>query len=192
MIRIVSVIITLLAFALTASAGEIAGKVSGVNGKSVVYLNAPAGKAFEAPAEHPVINQQSLSFQPRILVVQQGTTIDFVNGDSVQHNVFWPSVGGDRKAGHNMGTWPTGQKRSFKFDKPGVVSLLCNVHPEMAGYIVVSPTPYFAETDENGEFHIAGVPDGTYTATIWHEGAKPQTKSITVSSATKADFSFGK
>jgi hypothetical protein len=124
--------------------------------------------------------------------VQQGTTVDFLNSDTVQHNVFWPSVGGDKKAGHNLGTWPKGDKRSFKFDKSGVAPLLCNVHPEMSGYIVVSPSPYFAETDASGNYKLDNVPDGSYTATAWHEGMKTQNKPVTVSGSGKADFALSK
>lgn len=172
-------------------AGTLSGKVSGASGKSVVYLDAP-GKTFPAPEKKPVMDQKGLLFQPHIMVVQQGTTVDFLNSDNVQHNVFWPSVGGDKKAGHNLGTWPKGEKRPFKFDHAGVAPLLCNVHPEMAGYIIVSPSPYFAETDDSGTYKIDDVPDGTYNVTVWHEGAKPQTKSITVSGATKADLTVSK
>ena len=172
-------------------AGTLSGKVSGASGKSVVYLDAP-GKTFPAPEKKPVMDQKGLLFQPHIMVVQQGTTVEFLNSDNVQHNVFWPSVGGDKKAGHNLGTWPKGEKRPFKFDHAGVAPLLCNVHPEMAGYIIVSPSPYFAETDDSGTYKIDDVPDGTYNVTVWHEGAKPQTKSITVSGATKADLSVSK
>jgi plastocyanin len=184
-------VLLIVAFTITASAGTVSGKVSGVSGKSVVYLDA-AGKTFPPPAQHPVMDQKGLMFQPHIMVVQQGTTVDFLNSDSVQHNVFWPSVGGDKKASHNMGTWPQGQKRSFKFDKPGVVPLLCNVHPEMAGYIIVSPSPYFTETDASGDYKIDNVPDGSYTATAWHEGAKAQSKPVTVSGTGKADFTLSK
>jgi plastocyanin len=189
-----SVLLVVLIFlcSVAVMAGTVSGKVSGVSGKSVVYLDAP-GKTFPAPTEHPVMDQKGLMFQPHILVVQQGTTVDFLNSDSVQHNVFWPSVGGDKKATHNLGTWPQGQKRSFKFDKPGAVPLLCNVHPEMAGYIIVSPSPYHAETDASGNYKIDNVPDGTYTATAWHEGAKTQTKPVTVSGGgATADFTLSK
>lgn len=172
-------------------AGDVTGKVSGVSGKSVVYLDA-AGKTFPAPTKEPVMDQKGLLFQPHILVVQAGTTVQFLNSDSVQHNVFWPSVGGDKKATHNLGTWPKGEKKGFKFDKPGVVPLLCNVHPEMSGYIIVSPSPYFAETDNSGAYSIANVPDGAYTATAWHEGAKTQNKPLTVSGSGKADFTLSK
>ncbi len=62
-----------------------------------------------------------------------------------------------------MGTWPQGQKKSFQFNDLGVASLLCNVHPEMSGYVVVAPTPYFAVTDKDGNFDIKDVPPGHYT-----------------------------
>jgi plastocyanin len=176
---------------VTAFAGGVSGKVSGVNGKSVIYLDA-AGKTFPAPTQQPVMDQKGLLFQPHVMAVQVGTTVQFLNSDSVQHNVFWPSVGGDKKQSHNLGTWPKGEKKAFKFDKPGVVPLLCNVHPEMGGYIVVSPSPYFAETDDAGNFTIENVPDGSYTATAWHEGAKAQSKPVTVSGSGKVDFALSK
>jgi len=177
---------------VSAFAGEIAGKVTGMKGKSVVYVDVIAGKTFPAPKDKPVMDQKGLMFSPHIMAVQQGTTVEFLNSDSVQHNVFWTAISGDKKAGHNLGTWPKGEKRSFTFDKPGVVPVLCNVHPEMAGYIVVSPTPYFAETDDAGNYTIKDVPDGSYTVTVWHEGAKNQSKPVTVAGSTKADFTVSK
>jgi plastocyanin len=174
----------------SAVAGTIEGKVSA--GKSVVYVDTIPGKSFPAPAPKPLVTQQGLMFKPALLVIQEGTTVDFENDDSVQHNVFWPSVGGNKKEAHNLGTWPKGEKKSFKFDQPGVVPLLCNVHPEMSGYIVVSPTPYFAQTDAAGNFKIDNVPDGKYNVVAWHEGSKPQTKPVDVAGTGKVDFTLGK
>jgi plastocyanin len=181
-----------LCLTLLASAGTITGKVSGVAGESVVYVDAIQGKTFPAPTKNPTMDQKGLMFQPHILVVQQGTTVEFLNSDKVAHNVFWTSVGGNKKLGHNLGTWPQGERRNFKFDNPGAVPLLCNVHPEMAAYIVVAPTPYFATTDKSGEYKIENVPDGSYTVTAWHEGAKNQSKPVSVSGESKADFSLSK
>jgi len=186
-------IVALIAGLSAASwAGDIEGKVTGMKGKSVVYVEAIAGKTFPAPTNHPVMDQKGLVFVPHIMAIQQGTTVDFLNSDTVAHNVFWSAVGADKKAGHNLGTWPKGEKRSFTFDKPGVAPLLCNVHPEMGAYIVVSPTPYFAETDDSGAYKIKDVPDGSYTVTAWHEGAKNQSKPVTVSGGGKADFTLTK
>ncbi len=186
------VALTVLALTIAASAGTISGKVSGVSGESVVYVDLIQGKTFPAPSEHPVVDQKGLMFTPHITAAQVGTTVEFLNSDSVAHNVFWTSVGGNKKLTHNLGTWPKGEKRSFKFDNPGAVPLLCNVHPEMAGYIVVSPTPYFAVSDKSGAYKIENVPDGSYTVTAWHEGAKNQSKPITVAGDSKADFTLSK
>src|ERR1700740_3525491 len=186
------VLLATFTLALAANAGTINGKVSGVSGEAVVYVDVIQGKTFPAPTNHPVIDQKGLMFTPHITVVQQGTTVDFLNSDSVAHNVFWTSVGGNKKLTHNLGTWPKGEKRSFKFDNPGAVPLLCNVHPEMAGYIVVSPTPYLAVTDKSGAYKVDKVPDGSYTGAAWHEGAKNQSKPVTVAGDTKADFTLSK
>jgi len=102
-------LLLIAAVAATAFAGTIEGKVS--PGKSVVYVDTIPGKTFPAPAQKPMMDQKSLMFNPGLLVVQVGTTVEFQNDDSVQHNVFWPSVGGNKKLSHNLGTWPKGDKR---------------------------------------------------------------------------------
>src|SRR5713101_8908397 len=92
-------VITVLS--LAANAGTISGKVSGVTGESVVYVDAISGKTFPAPTQKPVIDQKGLMFQPHLVVVQQGTTVEFLNSDKVAHNVFWISISGNKKLGHN-------------------------------------------------------------------------------------------
>jgi len=175
-----------------ANAGTIKGKVSGVSGESVVYIEAISGKTFPAPTAHATMDQKGLLFQPHILVVQQGTTVEFQNSDTVAHNVAWSSVGGNKKLAHNMGTWPKGEMRSFKFDNPGAIPLMCYVHPDMSAYVIVSPTPYFATTDKAGEYKIENVPDGSYTVTAWNEGGKSQSKSVTSAGEATADFTLSK
>ncbi len=185
-------IVVALLIAGTAMAGEIKGKVGGVSGISVVFVDTLAGKTFPAPDKHFLIDQKGLMFHPHIVAIQVGTTVDFLNSDNVAHNVFWPSISGNKKLGHNLGTWPKGEKKSFKFDTPGVAPLLCNVHPEMASYVVISPTPYFAQTDESGNYTISNVPDGSYTVTAWHEGAKTQSKPVNVAGSATVDFTLSK
>jgi len=191
--RNILVLIAMIAgFTLTAGAATISGNVSGVAGESVVYVDTIAGKTFPASTQHPVVDQKSLVFQPHVTVVQVGTTVDFLNSDSVAHNVFWTSIGGNKKLGHNLGTWPKGEKKSFKFDTPGAVPVLCNVHPEMSAYIVIVPTPYFATSDQAGNYKMENVPDGSYTVTAWHEGAKNQSKTVVASGESKVDFTLSK
>src|ERR1035438_9244494 len=149
-------IVALSLFAVSAAgASDIKGTVTASGIKSAeniaVYVDAIPGKTFPPPAAHVVIDQKKMTFIPHVTVVQQGSTVEFLNSDSVGHNVYWPSISGNKKLAGNMGTWPQGQKKSFTFDNVGVASLLCNVHPEMSGYVVVVPTPYFALTDKRSE-----------------------------------------
>jgi plastocyanin len=171
-------------FVAESRAGDIKGKVAVQGIKSAeniaVYVDTIAGKKFDPPAQHVLIDQRGMKFVPKVTVVLQGTTVDFQNSDPVGHNVYWPSIGGNKKLAHNLGTWPKGEKKSFQFNDVGVAPLLCNVHPEMAGYLVVAPTPYFAVTDKEGNFEIKGVPPGTYTLKTWSEEGKPTTQSVTL------------
>jgi plastocyanin len=181
-------LVFILATGFAAQAGSVSGKVAHGRGSTVVYVDSIPGKIFPAPDQHFTIDQKALLFQPHVLVVPVGTTVDFQNSDNVAHNVFWPNIAGNKKDSHNLGTWPKGQTRSFKFDKAGVVPLLCNVHPEMSGFIIVTPTPYFAQADRAGAYNIDNLPDGTYTVVAWHEGSKPVSKQVTVAGATTVDF----
>jgi plastocyanin len=169
-------------------AGEIKGKVSVQGIKSAeniaIYIDMIPGAKFEAPTTKPVMDQVKMTFVPHVMVVQVGTTVEFLNSDPVGHNVYWPSISGNKKLAHNLGTWPKGEKKPFQFNDPGVVSLLCNVHPEMNGYIVVSPTPYFAVTDKSGSYEIKNIAPGKYTLKTWSEDGKVTTQAVEVTSGT--------
>jgi plastocyanin len=183
--------------AIPGFAGDIKGKVSVQGLKSAaniaVYVEAVPEKKFEAPSQHVVVDQKKMEFIPRVVVVLQGTTVDFTNSDPVGHNVYWPSISGNKKLTHNLGTWPKGEKKSFQFNDLGVASLLCNVHPEMSGYVVVVATPYFAVTDNDGNYEIKNVPAGKYTLKTWSEDGKPTTQSVDVSgSGATADLTVKK
>jgi plastocyanin len=165
-------------------AGDVKGKVTVQGLKSAeniaVYVEAIPGKKFDPPAEHVTIDQRRMAFVPMVTVVLKGTTVDFLNSDSVSHNVYWPSISGNKKLGHNLGTWPKGERKSFQFNDVGTASLLCNVHPEMSGTVVIVPTPYYATTKADGSFEIKNVPPGTYTLKTWSEDGKVTTQSVTV------------
>jgi len=185
---VVLTIATLFAAILTLSsnsrAGDIKGKVTAQGVKSAadiaVYVDEIAGKKFDAPSQHVTIDQKKITFIPNVTAIQVGTTVDFLNSDTVQHNVYWPSISGNKKLAHNLGTWPTGEKKSFQFNDVGTASLLCNVHPEMSAYVVVVPTSYFAVTDKDGNYVIKNVPAGHYTVKTWSADAKPTTDAVDV------------
>ncbi|MHB8581187.1 MAG: beta-sandwich domain-containing protein [Ignavibacteriaceae bacterium] len=152
-----------------ATAGDIKGKVH-ISGKksnedALVYIEHVDG-TFLPPKKSPVMNQKDLMFIPMVLPILAGSTVNFLNNDDVLHNVFTPSKCAGR---FNLGTWPEGEIRSHTFDDPGcIVTILCNVHPDMQAWIVVLQNPYFAKTDGNGNFEIKNVPQGTYVLKVWY------------------------
>lgn len=182
-----TVVITLASLTNAAWAGDLKGKVTAQglrsSGNIVVYIDTIAGQSFPKPTQHVLMNQDHLAFVPHVLPILQGTTVDFKNDDAVGHNVYWPSIDHNRKLAINMGTWPQGGIKSYTFNDVGDVPLLCNVHPQMSGYIFVVPTPYFALTDKEGNFTIRNVPAGQYTLKTWSEDAKPSTQPVTVGSS---------
>ena len=191
--RILVLVLTAVV-ALPLAAGEIKGKVTckGVrnNADAVVYVAAIPGKTFPAPKEHAKIDQLNLVFSPHVLPVLVGTTVDFLNSDAVLHNVFSPDACADK---FNLGTWPKGEIKSYEFKKECVAAtLLCKVHPEMEGFVVAVPTPYFAVTKADGTYTIANVPDGAYTVKVWHPKLKPGQKAVTVAGSSTADFEIAR
>ena len=111
-----------------------------------------------------VIDQKELKFIPRVLAVKVGTTVDFPNSDKTFHNVFSNS----EAKKFDLGLYPSGQSRSANFAKPGVVKILCNVHPNMEAYVVVKDHPYFIVADDRGNYSISGAPLGKYRVEVWH------------------------
>jgi plastocyanin len=184
--KFTSLMVVMLFSCLNAFAGTLSGGVK-ATGQSAVVLETVPAKAFPAPTQTAAMNQQGMKFVPALLVIQKGTTVVFSNDDNVPHNVFWPNISGNKALSHTVGTFNKGKTLSFKFENAGNVPLLCNVHPEMAGTIAVSPSPYFAETDAGGNYSIKDVPDGAYKATAWHNG-KATTLTVTVKGDTKLDF----
>jgi plastocyanin len=187
-------LLVLATLAAVSNAGELKGvvTVTGMknNADAVVYIDAIPDKTFPPPEAHAHMDQKNLLFTPHVLAVMMGTTVDFVNSDAVMHNVFSPDKCCER---FNLGSWPQGQSRSYTFKSLCVATLLCKVHPEMEGFVVVVPTPWFAVTDDKGAYSIKDIPDGTYTVKAWHEKFKSEySGSVTVAGETSADITIKK
>ena len=153
--------------------GTIVAKGMRTNAGVVVSLAAP-GLVATPPKQPLEMDQKQMQFLPHVMPVATGTTVRFLNSDPVPHNVFSP------EGKYNLGTWPTGQAHDYKFDKPGVYTQLCRVHPEMEAFVVVLDTPYFAATDAAGRFEIKGVAAGKYKLVAWSEKLKSAQQEVTV------------
>lgn len=111
-----------------------------------------------------VMDQQDLKFLPHVLPVMIGTSVEFANNDKTFHNVFSTS----EAKRFDLGLYSPGRRRTVTFDKPGVVRILCHVHPNMEAYIVVKEHPYFAAANGRGNYQLSRVPLGRYRLEIWH------------------------
>jgi plastocyanin len=150
---------------------EGAAHISPAN-STVVWLTPigadPNGAAIVKPM-HAVLQQKNKSFEPHLLVVTKGSTVDFPNLDPWFHNVF-SLFNGKR---FDLGLYEAGTTRTVHFDREGVSYIFCNIHPEMSAVVVVLPSQYFALPDKQGEFSIASVPAGRYMLHVWNEHALP-------------------
>src|SRR5215470_3706300 len=133
---------------------------------TVVWLDAPNAPPPASPPR-ALLDQRNLTFSPRVLVVRAGTLVDFPNNDRVFHNVF--SFRDGKR--FDLGLYPVGSKKRVLFDRAGLSRIFCNIHPNMAAYVMTVDSPYFARADENGVFTIARVPAGSYTYHAWRPGA---------------------
>ncbi|MDR4507368.1 MAG: hypothetical protein MRJ65_03865 [Candidatus Brocadiaceae bacterium] len=134
----------------------------------VVYIDTVPNN-FEPPQDHVVMDQKNMTFIPHVLPVIKGTTVDFLNSDEVQHNIYSPDAVADHM---NLGTWLKGEKRSFTFNTLGIATILCNVHSDMLAYILVLQNPYFAVVNKDGSFALSNIPEGKYVLKLWNPRAK--------------------
>jgi plastocyanin len=161
--------------------GEVSGTAqlqSGPVQHAVVWLEARGPSV--GPQPKVVLDQRNLAFAPFVLAVRTGTTVEFPNNDRVFHNVF--SFRDGKK--FDLGMYPTGSVKRIVFDQPGLARLFCNIHPNMAAYIMAVDSPFFAVSNEKGVFTISGVPPGTYTYHAWRPGGQLLTGSIGVDGTT--------
>ena len=132
-------------------------------------LGANADAASPPVPMHAVLQQKNKTFEPHMLVVTKGSTVDFPNLDPWFHNVF-SLFNGKR---FDLGLYEAGTKRTVHFDREGISYIFCNIHPEMSAVVVVLSSQYFAIPDKHGDFSIAAVPPGRYTVHVWNENALP-------------------
>ena len=143
----------------------------------VVYLEGPAARAGIRPAPgKPQLRQINQAFEPHVLGVPVGTTVDFPNGDLVYHNVF--SYSKTRK--FDLGYYGKGKSKQVTFDRPGVVQVFCDIHSTMSAYVLVVDSPFVTQPDEAGRYTLPDLPAGNYTLRVWHPDLGDRSTTVTV------------
>ncbi|HXX27798.1 MAG TPA: hypothetical protein VEI99_04990 [Terriglobales bacterium] len=137
------------------------------------------------PSSRPRLVQRNKSFEPHLLVVPVGTTVEFPNRDPFFHNVF-SLFEGKR---FDLGLYEAGSTRNVVFDKPGISYIFCNIHAEMSAVVLVMNTPYYGTSDHHGQVLFDDVTPGRYILRVWYEGGLPDTlnaltRDVTISDST--------
>lgn len=131
----------------------------------VVYLESAESSQAAPPAKPvKVITQKDATFQPHVMPIFRGTTVEWPNEDEILHNVFSDS----EAAKFDLGLYKDEIKK-VTFDKSGRVDVFCSIHTKMHCIVLVLNSPYFATADARGRFRIENVPPGKYLLKAWHE-----------------------
>lgn len=171
---------------LQAAALDVTVTSAGQPVTDAVVTLIPVGKTAQASPIDAVMDQVNSEFAPRVLVVPRGSRVRFPNSDRIRHQVYSFSPAKRFELPLYTGTPPA----PVVFDSAGIVTVGCNIHDWMKGYIVVVDTAHFGKTDALGRVQIAA-PPGEYLLTAWHErlpapDAAPKTRWVIGNEALSA------
>jgi plastocyanin len=145
--------------------------------QAVVYAEPLDRPASSSPGK-ATFRQKNKTFLPHVVAVPVGSTVTFPNDDAIFHNVFSLSP----PQPFDLGLYRAGATKQQVFAKPGVHHVFCNIHPQMAAFLVVAPTPYVTVAGQDGTWRL-DVPPGKYRVTALSERASPVLVEVAVSGA---------
>ena len=144
----------------------VLGPERGVRGSVILLEGVGRGKK---PGAELVLDNHRCVFVSHVSAVMTGERARVKNSDAILHNTHGflgkPTV-------FNLALPNRDQMIEItkRLTRPGVIRVVCDAHPHMSAWLVVHDSPYYAVTDERGAFRIDGIPPGSYTITMWHEG----------------------
>ncbi len=172
-----------------ALAGDITVDVRDAAGKPVTNAVVMVKPAGGVPAGRPmrvswpmVMAQQNIQFSPYLLIVPLGSSVSFPNKDKVRHHVYSFST----PKTFELKLYGKDESRSVTFDKPGAVSLGCNIHDSMIAFIYVTDTPFAMKSGIDGSATVQDVPAGAAQLSVWHPNLKargPTSRPLAVTAA---------
>ena len=165
--------------------------VSGGGLRNVVAVLEGVRRGKALPTAEPVLAEERCTFVPHVMSVCAGTRILLHNQDPILNTFHAVSMPSGRTL-FNIGTPNKGQKVRRRIRKPGLVKMLCDVHPWEVAYVAAFDHPYHAVTDAAGRFALADVPAGSYTLRLWHEklGARQQRVTVKAGAATRVTLGY--
>ena len=156
---------------------------------AVIIVHGAQSKQSMSPSKSLMLDNKKCAFVPHVQVAPVGSEILLLSSDPILHDVH-ARIGSETLFNVGLPTWRQVKER---LTRTGIVTIQCEVlHTWMSAYIVVTPSPYFAVTDAQGEFVIEGMPAGTYEIEAWHEKLGRQSRIMTVTAGTtlRVDFIY--
>jgi plastocyanin len=128
------------------------------------------------PAARAVMDQRDLMFVPDTIAIRTGTVVEFPNSDNVRHQVYSFS----QPKNFQLSLYDSKQHASVTFEKPGLVTVGCNIHDAMIGYIYVTDSPWFGLAAADGKLQLRNLPAGRYTVKVWHARMRDKPESLSL------------
>ena len=163
---------------------------NGIRNAVVSLQSVPSGAKRDWNFPAAKMDQKQCSFIPRVVIVPAGGTVEFLNSDRLLHNVR--SVGKENPPFNRA--QPHARSISFTFKQPELLRVDCDLHSWMRGWVVVAEHPFYALTNEQGEFTLENVPRGKYMLQVWQESLGNVTQEVVVGDkgATTVSVGMGK
>jgi plastocyanin len=137
-----------------------------------------------APSETSVTNEKC-AFAPRVQIARPNANVKTTSKDPVLHTSSAQTENG--RTLFNVALPIPGLTVTKAIGAAGNVRLVCNTHPWMRGWVVVTDDAA-AVTGADGRFTIDNVPPGTYEMRVWHETLKSAPQKITVTAGKATEF----
>jgi plastocyanin len=157
---------------------------SGGIANAVVEVKGAKGDAKPTEVK---FDQKGCDYVPHVLAFTAGSTVDIINDDGILHNIHTYST---KNPSFNMAQPKFKKVIQQKVEQPEVIRVTCDAHGWMHGWWVATDTPYFAVTDDKGNYEIKDVPAGNYTITVWHEKLGTQDQKVDVKDGASATTNF--
>lgn len=166
----------------------VVSKGGGVSSVFVYIRKGLRRRRYPVPKESRELNQVGCMFRPRVQGIMTGQTLLLKNSDPLLHNVRAISF---RNRPFNVGQPANSPIRPRTFRRrEKAITIQCDLHPWMVAHLFVMDHPYFAVTDEAGQFRIPNAPAGEYTLSAWHEELGELDSEVTVADTTSPEVEF--
>lgn len=168
---------------------EVVTGEKGALANVVVFIRSGLGNyKYDLPKDPAVLNQQGCMYEPHVVALRVGQTLEITNSDPTPHNVHpMPKENSEWNISQPSGAAPL--EETFSHAELAI-PLVCNVHPWMKSYVFVFKNPYFGVTSKAGTFELKNLPPGTYAVAAWQEKYGTLEQAVTIGPKESKAISF--